>query len=216
MFIFSNNYTDTITSAIIEWSINGGTSNLYNWNNVLAPGLSDAVFLGFGNFIPNTNYIIDITISEPDGIEDAYFANNDLSVPFLCYVKPSIELDQNFICDGDALVLKSSFSDATYSYSWSGGSTNDSIIANVGGTYWLETIDTFGCVENDTVVITIFPAPTPVSILASDTVFCSDEFATLTADPILSGNTHTWNRNWPGGNPTSITVDEDGRSNSHN
>ncbi|PWH81856.1 T9SS type A sorting domain-containing protein [Brumimicrobium oceani] len=209
LFVFSNNYTDTVTSAIITWSVNGVLPNIYNWNDVLAPGLSDTVFLGLGNFVPNTDYLITINISEPNGIEDAYFVNNTIAISYKGYVQPEISLAQNFICDGDELTLSSTFSDSTYSYAWSSGAINDSIIINTGGTYWLETINSFGCMESDTVVITGYPTPSTVSILASDTVFCSDDFVTLTADPIIAGNIHTWNWNWPGGNPTSITVNDD-------
>ncbi|WP_107040374.1 right-handed parallel beta-helix repeat-containing protein, partial [Brumimicrobium mesophilum] len=204
LFVFSNNHTETLTSAIIKWNLNGGPPTIYNWNGVLAPGQSDTVFLGLGGFIPTSNYSITVSIGEPNGGLDANLINNSVNITYQAYVEPVISVNQNLICDGDELILASSYMNPAYSYSWSGGSTNDSLVITAGGTYWLQTISPFGCVENDTVTIVDYPAPTQVSIQAADTVFCSDESVILTANPILTGNIHYWN--WTGGNPTSISV----------
>ncbi len=73
-------------------------------------------------------------------------------------------------------------------YLWNTGSTDESIITNKPGTFWVALAGTSGCTAIDTVnVITV---PRPTGFLGSDITKCSKKEVTLTASPSNSMRIH--------------------------
>ncbi|MBK9354607.1 MAG: hypothetical protein IPN09_11800 [Bacteroidetes bacterium] len=67
---------------------------------------------------------------------------------------------------------------AGVSYTWSDGTTNNSITVNTGGTYWLE-IDNGSCTGRDSIDIIISTSGLSVN-LGNDTSLCAGQTLTLT------------------------------------
>ncbi len=58
-------------------------------------------------------------------------------------------------------------------YLWSDLSSNDTLLVDTSGTYWVEVTDTNSCVYTDSINVVIF-SPEPID-LGNDTTFCSNE-----------------------------------------
>ncbi|MCG8385718.1 MAG: PKD domain-containing protein [Cytophagales bacterium] len=83
---------------------------------------------------------------------------------------PEVDLGgDRAICDGESLVLTSGFGDG-FIFDWNTGLQTSSIEVTEGGQYWLDVADTvIGCVNSDTVRVTLNPVPSvtlaPVEIV---------------------------------------------------
>lgn len=158
----------------VQWS-NGSTSST---NLVLAPG----------------SYWVETY--------DSLGCVNTDTINLLAFPAPPANLgpDSGF-CPGDSLTLQTT---ATYaSYNWSTSSTNATQTVNQPGVYWVETIDSFGCLSLDSINITVFPN-NPVS-LGADTSICPGDSLLLQAGAGFS--TYNWSNT---GSGSSITVGQPG------
>ncbi|MBK9354605.1 MAG: hypothetical protein IPN09_11790 [Bacteroidetes bacterium] len=75
------------------------------------------------------------------------------------------------LCAGQTLTLTQNI--AGVSYTWSDGTTNNSITVNTSGTYWLE-IDNGSCTGRDSIDINISTSGLSVN-LGNDTSLCEDK-----------------------------------------
>jgi hypothetical protein len=100
------------------------------------------------------------------------------SVVFTVNPLPEINLgaDQN-MCEGSLFVLSAGTGFA--SYLWNTGATADHINVDLPGEYWVEVIDANGCINRDTIVLTLVPQP--VVNLGADQVFCEGTSVPLNA-----------------------------------
>jgi hypothetical protein len=100
------------------------------------------------------------------------------SVVFTINPLPEVNLgsDQN-MCEGSLFVL--SAGTGFSSYLWNTGATSDHIDVSLPGEYWVQVTDANGCTNQDTIVLTLVPAPT-VS-LGSDQAFCEGTSVLLNA-----------------------------------
>ncbi len=73
-----NTGTVTLTSADINWTINGGAPTLFAWTGSLAPGTQATVVAGTNNFA-NGTYTIEAIVSNPNGSPDVGAGNNNFS-----------------------------------------------------------------------------------------------------------------------------------------
>jgi len=92
-------------------------------------------------------------------------------------------------CNGKIDTITNAFQsfDSGYAYSWSVGTTNDSLIVNTSGTYWLKVTDT-GCSRSDTVkVLIIFDT---LTLVTPDTAICKGAHVipNVTINPINPSN----------------------------
>lgn len=85
------------------------------------------------------------------------------------------------------------------SISWTGGSTNDTLIINAAGGFKLTTTDSYGCSSTDSINV-ITPIPVTPTIMADDTTICPGDSIKLKSN-IAVGN--VWNT---GANSDSIYV----------
>ena len=82
-----NNFgTQALTSATLNWSINGTAQPAINWTGNLAPYQQITVNLGAYSFNPGINYTIDISSNHPNGVADQNTINdtynNTISLAF--------------------------------------------------------------------------------------------------------------------------------------
>ena len=75
--VFENAGTQDLVSAVITYSINGGSATAINWTGNLATGEEDAVEVELVGLIDGTN-TVSFTVSEPNGMQDEK-ALNDMS-----------------------------------------------------------------------------------------------------------------------------------------
>lgn len=87
-------------------------------------------------------------------------------------------------CTGNSLLL---WATGTGTYSWTGGSTNDSIFVSAGGTYSVSSSTSCGSATDN---ITITELPLPVATISSTgTTFCIGDSVTLTG---AGGTSYLW------------------------
>lgn len=67
------------------------------------------------------------------------------------------------------------------SYLWSNNDTTDSIRVNASGDYWVQVIDTAGCVGRDTVNMALHPLPDPIVTASGPLSFCPGDSVVLQA-----------------------------------
>ncbi|MBL0078288.1 MAG: hypothetical protein IPP53_03960 [Bacteroidetes bacterium] len=105
------------------------------------------------------------------------------------------------LCAGQTLTLTQNI--AGVNYTWSDGTTNNSITVNTSGTYWLE-IDNGSCTGRDSIDINISTSGLSVN-LGNDTSLCAGQTLTLTQN--IAGVSYTWS---DGTTNNSITVNTSG------
>ncbi|NBV14688.1 MAG: hypothetical protein EBS07_11575, partial [Sphingobacteriia bacterium] len=77
----SNYGTATLTSATINWSINGVSQTPFSWTGSLPQnGTPIAITLGTFTYVSNTNYSIVAATSNPNGVTDGNTSNDQLTV----------------------------------------------------------------------------------------------------------------------------------------
>lgn len=67
------------------------------------------------------------------------------------------------------------------SYLWSDSSTAESLVVTTSGTYWVQVMDSVGCVDADTVTVTIRPLPSPSIVVQGGNYICRGDVVNITA-----------------------------------
>lgn len=73
--VLSNFGTETLTSAIIEISLNGTVVETINWTGNLTSGSNEAIAISLDGFVVGDNFV-EITVTNPNGEADQNSANN--------------------------------------------------------------------------------------------------------------------------------------------
>lgn len=87
-------------------------------------------------------------------------------------------LGSTTICFGDSLRLDGGIHDH---YRWSTGDTTQFTTVKVGGTFWLEVTNEFGCSASDTITTVLGPVLNPQIMLSGSTTLCDGDTLTLDA-----------------------------------
>ena len=72
--------TGTITSATIDWSVNGTPKTSVSWTGSIASGAGTDVKLGNFSFSSGTNYTVKVTSSNPNSVVDSNSSNDSKSI----------------------------------------------------------------------------------------------------------------------------------------
>lgn len=104
-----------------------------------------------------------------------------------------IALPDTIVCEGNSIQLIAPFCTGC-AYSWSTGSTNDSIIVNVTGIYTVSITDVNGCIYSTSISIVVKSKPAAIILNSGDDEFCLGEFVNLSA-PFNPNWTYLWNTN---------------------
>ena len=111
----------------------------------------------------------------------------------------SITPNNPSFCQGQSITLNGSASGGSgvFTYLWTapggGTSTDQSLVATVGGTYSLVVTDSEGCTKEKSITVTMWPAPV-VDIFPDPAAFCSGKDILITAG-VTSGTpgyTYSW------------------------
>ncbi|MDC3133894.1 hypothetical protein OA958_03555, partial [Bacteroidota bacterium] len=178
---------------------NGSISNYSNWNSALTqseiqsymsspPTGNEAGLVGYWNFNEGSgSTVTDLsgngnngTINGATWITDApaQYANNCTATDDIVVTLnplPTIDLgaDTTLICDGTSQTLDAGT--GLSSYSWSDGSTNQTLSATTAGTYTVTGTDVNGCTASDSMVIDVLN----VDITQNDTTICEGDSLVL-------------------------------------
>jgi hypothetical protein len=71
-----NNGSSTITSATINYNVNGGTNSTYNYTGSIAPASTVEITLPTINFTPSASNTLNVTLGNVNGSADQNTANN--------------------------------------------------------------------------------------------------------------------------------------------
>jgi len=108
-----------------------------------------------------------------------------VTIPFV-----DVGLDAE-ICEGESYTFEADASAVT-SYLWEDGSTGETLIATIGGEYWVRVQDSYGCTSSDTALLIAHELPNVN--LGPDTSLCSDEgsLVEITFDVYNDGALYDW------------------------
>lgn len=79
--VIQNFGLDTLTSAWIDWSVNGVSQTTYTWAGSIAPLETDTVLVGSYTFISNVFYTVDAHCSHPNNGADGNTQNDSYTAP---------------------------------------------------------------------------------------------------------------------------------------
>lgn len=160
----------------------------YLWNN----GMNTQ------QIIVNTAGTYSVVATTADGCKsrDTLIVNSLYSLPVI-----NLGMDGP-LCNGDTRMLDAG--PGYVQYTWSSGSTGQTITVSNVGVYSIMVIDRNGCKGHDTAAVTALLTP-PAGFLPSDTVICS--YGTITLFPLAAYNQYQWNT---GSSSSSISVAQPG------
>ncbi|MBI3519566.1 MAG: PKD domain-containing protein [Bacteroidetes bacterium] len=117
---------------------------------------------------------------------------------------PPVKLGNDFYTCAFPVTLKAK-KKHFINYQWQDGSTDDSLVINSPGIFYVTTTDFFNKTSSDTITVLLSP-PTYTVSLANDTVICSGQQVVLNAGP--ANLTYSWS---VGSTSNSITVSTQGQ-----
>ena len=104
-------------------------------------------------------------------------------------------------CQGGSVTLTAS---TGASYLWSNGAQTQSITVTAGGSYYVTVTNASGCSATSAATsVTVNPLPTANILANGPLTFCQGGSVTLSASPIVAGNTYLWSN---GATTSSINV----------
>ena len=183
---------DTINVQVespTAFSLGSDTSLCFGVSYQLAPALSNCTYL-WSNSSTNSTLMIN-----QEGIYWLTATNN-----FGCASSDTVQvsIDTTFkhstlgpdisLCSGNSLSLLNTPLTVSLSYLWSDNSSNDSLLLNNSGTYWLDVSNSLGCNFSDTVNVTITGiAPNTFFTFTNSCLGSPSSFSDQTTPPL--GNT---------------------------
>ena len=158
---------ETITSATVNWSVNGKLQKSVKWTGAMNTGDSSSVALGSLTLAGGTNYDIKVWTSSPNKGNDADHSNDTFSVTLKGLSNPSATVGKSSsICKGDSVQIGgTSTSGNTYAWTsnpsgYSSSTSNPYVMPASSTTYRLtETITLTGCSKTDSVTIKVNSLP---------------------------------------------------------
>lgn len=167
---------------------NGSPGVLYSWNT--GETISTNVVNTAGT------YIVTATLGTCQVVDT--FIVTTTPIPTVSITGPSS------ICSGDTDFLVASTSSSNPTFSWTGGSSNDSLMITTGGTY-IVTVTEGVCSAQASITVNL--VQTPTGSIVGQTEFCPGSSSILTANFNPPSTTYTWNT---GATTSSITVSTGG------
>jgi hypothetical protein len=196
--VMTNNGLDNITTATIEWDIDGGATQTFNWTGTLCPNDDETITLT--TMTPAAgSHTFNVTITVTNGGADGDASDNTSSSSFTTTDPLTSSLSGfNPSCGSADGSITSTIGGGTptFDYLWNVGGTSSGLTALGIGEYILTTTDANGCEIMDTVSLINVGAP-----VVSGT-FTSESCAGVcdgTLDATSTGGTGAVTYNWDGG-----------------
>jgi len=122
-------------------------------------------------------------------ITNSHGCSSTDSIKISYYPQVNVNLGTNpvTICTGESATLNAG--NNFISYLWQDNSTNNTFIAHLGGLYWVDVINSYGCHSSDSVTVLVNPAP--FVLLPNDTAICENTSITIDAG-YNSGYSYIW------------------------
>lgn len=144
-----NNGTNTLTSATINYNVDGGANQVYNWTGSIASGSFEIIVLPSQTLVGAGAHTFDAVVSNPNGQTDGNAGNDDLTLNFNAVPNSmpmffTIDLD----CYGSEVTWEVRVDGATTSL-FSGGPYTDQSPSG------LQVIEEF-CLSNDCYEVEVF------------------------------------------------------------
>jgi hypothetical protein len=119
----------------------------------------------------------------------AFIGSNATSGITTTVVTPAVHINirDKAICPGDRIVFR--YRVPATNYLWSTGETTDSLVVTTDGQYIVTLTTATGCVNRDTVDVTLYPSPIP--LLGADKLVCIG--ASTVLKPSVYGTSIAWN-----------------------
>lgn len=195
--------TNTLTSCVINYSIDGNPVQTYNWSGSLATGQPAFLTLSPMNAPTGTHTFVCYT-SNPNNTTDSNPGNDQLSITFASSSQPSVSVSGNtFICTGESTTLSAS---GANSYSWSTGSTAASITVSPTATTTYSVTGSNGgsCTDTKTVSVTFTPGPVITIDLVTNVSSCVSNNGAI--DISVTGGSGVYAYQWTPGNYVSEDI----------
>ena len=94
----SNTGENTLTSCLLEYSVNGGATQLQSWGGSLEQFESETVTLDAFT-TQDGNNTVEVTLVTPNGVEDENNANNTTEVEFPSFTGTTLQYTLNMVLD---------------------------------------------------------------------------------------------------------------------
>lgn len=143
---------------------NNNTYDTYNWSNNT---------FGMSTLVNQSGWII-LSASNScwNNIDSIYIDVDSFSI--------NLGFDTSF-CEGEMVLLGDNLLQSV-SNLWSTGDQSQTITTSTGGLFWLEAINSNGCIDRDTIIVTINPLPI-LNQISYNTYCTSDGLIQLTGSP---------------------------------
>jgi PKD repeat protein len=194
-----NNGTTKLTSATINWSVNGTAQTPYSWTGSLNAGDSASVTLGSYSFSSTGTAIVKASTTSPNSKTDSFPANDTFTLKITVNSIPSAKVGSaKTICAGTSTAIGATAVSGN-SYSWTSkpsgftsSSANPTVNPTVTTMYYLTETNPGGCNKSDSVLITVNPLPA-VTVGSAKTI-CSGS-STQIGGSSVSGLAYSWTSN---------------------
>lgn len=202
-----NNGTDSLKSAVIEWSVDGVLQTPYTFNGGLdsASGsgpISAQLTIGAFAFNQTGSYALKVWSTLPNGVADTVNFNDTLSTTLNVQLfDVSILSQTNVSCNGgnNGSVLVNTTRPNT-NYDWGGGITTPLRQNLSAGSYFVTLTDVHNC--PDTFEVTISePLPLGVQTISGGFAICNGQNGSITVEG--TGGTPPYNYMFMGAIPTN-------------
>lgn len=137
----------------ITYSVDGGSSKIetFNLDANLAPGNSATVTFNEGyDFSETKSYSIFTSIIFTDDVD---FSNNTLTTEVTIWDPITVEIGNGEDTMRTTLPVTLDAGSGFTSYLWQDNSTNNSLVVESNGLYWVEVSNSLGCMARDSVVV---------------------------------------------------------------
>lgn len=202
-----NNGTDSLKSAVIEWSVDGVMQTPYSFIGALdsASGsgpITAQLTIGTFAFPQTGSYALKVWSTLPNGVADTINFNDTLTATLNVQLFDVTVLNQtNVSCNGgnNGSVLVNTIRPNT-SYDWGGGITTPLRNNLIAGSYFVTVSDIHNCPDTFEVIITE-PAPLGVQTISGGFAVCNGQNGSITVEGI--GGTPPYNYLFMGAIPTN-------------
>ena len=210
----TNGGSKTLTSATINWLVNGVSQTGYSWTGSLAKGGSAIVKIGTYNFSSAGSYSIKAFSFHPNGAAVDSNPTNDTSLLAITInALPSANVGiNNAVCIGSSVQIGGAAVNGN-TYSWVSNPagftntlSNPSVSPTVNTTYTLTEKTSIGCSKTNALGVTVNPLPS--ATVGPAQAYCAISLQNtggtyIGSSSSNSGHTYSWTSNPSGFTSTS-------------
>ncbi len=190
--ITAPNGTDMCFNDTLRLEVNDVNAVSYQWyrNGGLVPGANDTVYLAP---VDGTYHCV-----ADFGLDCQSFGSDSVT---LTYRSPLVNLGADVeVCSDTGYTIVAAL--GYQAYLWNDNSTQNTLTVSNSGTYSIMVTDSFGCIDHDTIQITLRPIPVPVINIVGPSSVCRGGLVALDA---LNPSWYAYR--WLPGGETSGNID---------